>query len=342
MIAAVASKTLADLRLATLVGEAHLQCLSAVCPAVDVREQDWSSGPAEGPPDLLLIEASGLRKRRYGGGPISDEKVERALELVAWGESDGVPTVLWETDLSKRIDTPVTLMGKVDHLFVADPDAAASVTERLDGRRPMQLPLAAQVVPRRPPPADQRQLGVGFLGRWPAEFSGRLRRELEQILDAALAHGLVVFQRERDAEKDALPDRFASSLVPVRSAGDAIKAYQDCRVVIGFDPRNNGRLMVPQVGFDALASGAAVIVPNHPGLRRMFRYSTSVVKDREEAEEGLGRILGDEREWTEASGLARMAILHAHTYSHRLATIASAARFRLVPARAMDAAASAS
>jgi hypothetical protein len=42
-------------------------------------------------------------------------------------------------------------------------------------------------------------------------------------------------------------------------------------------------------------------------------------------------VLGSENEWSEMSAVGRRAIVHAHTYSHRLATIASAAGFRVVP-----------
>lgn len=333
----MAPQALADLRLATLVGDAHLESMRAVCRTVDLQEQDWSSGPEKASPDLLLIESSGLRKGS-GDGPISEEKVERALALVAWGESQGVPAVLWETALRARIDTPASLMRKVDHVLVADPEAAGSVTGKLEGGRPLRLPLAAQVIPGSPPPFDRRGQAVGFLARWPADFSGRRRQELEQILDAAIPHGLTVFQRERDAGRDELPDRFASSVAPVRSAGEAVESFQDSRVVIGFDPRNNGPRMVPQVAFDALASGAAVIGPNHLGLRSILPYSVIRVADREEAEAALDRVLGDEQEWSKHSSLSRKAILHAHTYSNRLATIASVVGLRLIPAAADKAA----
>jgi Glycosyl transferases group 1 len=313
-----------------MAGGAHLERFEGVCRAVDVREQDWSSEPA---PHLLLIESSGLRQRPTGGGPISDEKVERALELVAWSESHQIPTAFWETSLKRRIDTPLSLLGKVDHLFVADPEAAPVLTEQLEGRRPMQLPLAAQVIPDRPPSFEEREHDVAFLGRWPLGASGRLQAELETILDVARASDLIIFQRERDIDTDELPDRFASFVEPVRSAQKAIESFQDSRVVIGFDLRNSGRLWVPQVSFDALASGGAVLVPNHAGIRRLLRYSVVVAKNREEAEAAMERMLGNEDEWSNFSRLGRRAILNAHAYTHRLATIASAVGFRLLPER---------
>jgi hypothetical protein len=323
-------QAVADLRVATVASTAHFECISASCTALDVLDQDWSS--EAGLPHLLLIESSGLRTHSGGGGPLADEKVERAAELIAWAERNGVSTALWETALRRRIKTPILLMRMVEHLFVADPEAGEPLTEQLKGRRPMQLPLAAQRVPDAVPGFGDRSHQIAFLGRWPEGFSGRLRDELEAILDVASDRGLVIFQSERAKTNDALPERFSSFVRPVSSAAEAVEAFADSRMVVGFDPANIGRLVVPQLTLEALAAGSAVIAPNHAGIRRMFRYSALVTKDHEEAKEGIERILGSEEQWNEESDLARKAILHAHTYSHRLATIASAARFRVVPA----------
>ena len=326
-----APRTLAELRVAAVAGRPHLDCIRRVCTAVDVIKQDWSSGGQTEPPHVLLIESSGLRRQLGGGGPLADDKVERAAELIAWAEREGAATALWETALSRRIMTPTTLMRMAGNVFIADPEAGELLTERLDGRRPLQLPLAAQIVPEKAPGFKDRANQISFLGRWPDSFSGRLKAELEAILDVAAEHGLVVLQSERDSGKAGLPERFSPFVKPLASAADAVEAFADSRVVIGFDPGNEGRLFVPQVTFEALAAGSAVIAPHHTGTRRMFRYSALVVTDGSDAKDQIERVLGSEDAWDEVSALSRRAILHAHTYSHRLATIASAARFRLVP-----------
>ena len=110
---------------------------------VDVRREDWGSEA----PHLLLIESSGLRRRPDGTGRVSEEKVERALALLDRSERQGIATALWETSLLRRIETPVSLLQRAQHLFVADPEAA----KELGDRRPLQLPLAAQVVPESRP-----------------------------------------------------------------------------------------------------------------------------------------------------------------------------------------------
>jgi len=216
-------------------------------------------------------------------------------------------------------------------VFVVDAEAAEPLTEKLEARRPMRLPLAAQTVPIEVPGYGDRSNQVAFVGGWPAGFKGRFKEELEAILDVAADHGLVIFRSERDGTPDALPGRFSSFVRPMSSAAEAIEAFADSRMVVGFDPANSGRSAVPQLSLDALAAGSVLVAPNHAGTRSMFRYSSLFAKDREEAKEAIGRVLGSEKEWSEMSEVGRRAILHAHTYSHRLATIASAAGFRVVP-----------
>ena len=54
-----------------------------------------------------------------------------------------------ETSPQALIATPTSLMERVRHLFCADPEAVPHLAARLEGRRPLVVPLAAQVIPER-------------------------------------------------------------------------------------------------------------------------------------------------------------------------------------------------
>jgi glycosyltransferase involved in cell wall biosynthesis len=256
---------------------------------------------------------------------VAEEKVERALAALAWCEPRGIATALWETSLLRRIETPPSLLQRAQHLFAADPEA-----KELEGRRPLRLPLAAQVIPESRPTYGERRREIAFVERWPAWFSGKRRQQLEAIMDAAAEYGLVILRPESAADS-ALPERFSSFVVRLPSDRDAVEALRDARLVIGADPRNHGRLMVPQLVFDAMAAGSVVIAPNYVGVRRLFAEFVVIPKTRDDAAAAIDRFLRNEDDWIEMSSNARIAILNAHTYAHRVATIASAAGFRLLP-----------
>ena len=324
-------QTLSDFRLAVLAAEPHFDCLHRACRAVDVSNEDWNAGPEVDPPHLMLIEAGGLRRYTTGTGPIAEEKVERAFELLAWCESEGVPTAFWETSLQPRIDTPTSLLASVGHVFVADPEAIPPLSEQLGGRRPAQLPLAAQIVSEKVPGFDDRGLQIAFLNRWENCFEGAEREQLEMILEVAGKHGLVIFQREEDRADYRLPGSLSPFAHTVASERHAIEQFRNSRLVIAFDPRNHGRLMIPQIAFDALASGAVVIAPDNLGMRRVVGHIVLRLETRDQARQVIERMLGDGDEWAKQSKRSRMATLHAHTYPNRVATVASAAGYRLLP-----------
>jgi hypothetical protein len=324
-------ETLGQLRLAALMGYPHLACVRRVCPTVDVWGGNWRSALELDPPHLAVVESSGLRKRGADARENDAERIERAEELLAWCQGREIPVALWETSPLSAFTTPASLMEKFGHVFVADPEAVAALAEQLGGRRPMQLPLAAQVVPERPAGFSDRTSQVAFFARRPHRLRGGREKELEMVLDAAIGHDLVILRRKTDRETE-LPDRFTPLLTPVATNRDAIESLQGSRIAVGVDPRNDAALMVPQLVFDALAAGTVVIVPNHQrGVITLFRYTAVSFKTRKQAEAELDRLLNDEEEWKEASGVSRRTILNAHTYPHRIATIASAAGLRLIP-----------
>ena len=67
------------------------------------------------------------------------------------------------------IATPTSLMERVRHLFCADPEAVPHLAARLEGRRPLVLPLAAQVIPERVASFAERAPDLAFL--WPWDMS---------------------------------------------------------------------------------------------------------------------------------------------------------------------------
>jgi hypothetical protein len=279
---------------------------------------------------MLLVESSAARD--WGGEDAdSEEQVKRVVELLDWCEAEGVATAFWETIPWPRITAPPSLLERFQHRFVADPGAVVPLAEQLGGQRPMQLPLAAQVIPQSASGFEQRAHSVAFFAARPDRMVRKWQKGLETVLDAAARHQLAILEREGKREK-SLPERLARFSTPAGSDHEAIELLQGSRIAIGVDPRNEASLMVPQLAFDASAAGAVVLVPRYMrGVIRLFRYTSVSVRTREETEGEIDRLLGDCSEWKKLSTDARNAILNAHTYSHRIATIASAAGHRLVP-----------
>jgi Glycosyl transferase family 2/Glycosyl transferases group 1 len=342
-------RALASLRLAALAGRGHLRCFAPLCETIDAGSSGWRAALESTPPHLLLIESSWLHEDRPedtgpvkqeeparagvrvdGGRSAAPERLERARDLVAWCQDRGIPTALWETAPHAMIATPISLMERVRHLFCADPEAVPQLAAQLEGRRPLELPLAAQVFPRKVTAFGERAPKVAFLWPWETGAGNDRGERIDELLDIAARYGAVIIDPNGDGPEP--PRRMSRLLEKVDGYRGALAAFQRHRIVVAFDPRADGNQMVPQVVFDAAAGGNVVIVPSHLGTRRLMRFLVVVARGRRHAEHEIPRLLMDWEDWTAISRNSRRAVLNAHTYAHRMASVASVAGFSLVPA----------
>ena len=163
-----------------------------------------------------LLSATGRRTGVQG----ADERVERAAELIAWAQQGGISTALWETALVPRIQTPASVAASVEHVFVVDPEAIEPLTEKLEGRRPMRLPLAAQTVPDEVPGFGDRSNDVAFAGGWPAGFRGGSKRSRSRSAMSWPTTGSSSSGRSAAGRPTPFPTASRHSSGWVRSAGE--------------------------------------------------------------------------------------------------------------------------
>ena len=102
-------------------------------------------------------------------------------------------------------------------------------------------------------------------------------------------------------------------------------------VVIAFHPAIEARTFVTRTAFEAVACGAAVIGRPNWGMHHYFGDTTAKAAGAAEAGEQYAVLLSDEAARQERVRTAQAFVARAHTYDHRLATIASSFGRRLVP-----------
>ena len=152
---------------------ADLAGLSGACRVVDAGKDDWRSAlESERPPPIadrvVAASCASWPTASPGHGRGARPSV-RARRMVRKPQSpDGAIGDL----AAAQIVTPISLMEKIRHLFVADAAAEAHLAGELEGRRPMQLPLAAQVIPESVPVFGERRSQVAFVGTWAVSGAG--------------------------------------------------------------------------------------------------------------------------------------------------------------------------
>ena len=188
---------------------------------------------------------------------------------------------------------PISLMERARHLFCADPDAVPHLAGQLEGRRPLVLPLAAQSIPERVAGFGERAPDVAFL--WPWDMTGEhLHHErMRETFDVAARYGVVILNPTPGSPPPGLPRRMRPFVAPVPGYRGALAEFQRHRIVVAFDSRAAGGLMVPQVVFDAAAGGNVMLVPHQLGVTRLWRFLATSTRTWGEAELQIPRLLMD-------------------------------------------------
>ena len=299
-------RSLEELRI-WLVAEARLaSSLAHICDVELLHPDGWEAATESGPsPNFLLVEA----------GPDTAAAWRDELDgLLERCTRAPVPSLLWLAgpagpqwlDRCKRFDRTFSMdRGQLPRL------------EAAGARRPALLwPAAA---PGEPPAREERERPHAVLwqgGRrsdWPVAW----RKRLDAVRRGASAHGLHTC---RDGERMAL---------------------RDARVVVAADPRVGSATFAPAVAFDAPLRGAAVVTPHDFASAHDFSVGAArgpgrvdllpSVGDEDSAAEKIGLLLSDEELRRETVTHLRRIVAHNHTHRHRLATLASAAGYRLAP-----------
>ena len=94
---------------------------------------------------------------------------------------------------------------------------------------------------------------------------------VSEIFDVAERYGAVILKTTRGAPS-GLSRRRRRFVTRVPGYRGALEELQRHRVVVPFDPRTAGSLMVPQIVFDAAAGGNVMLAPYQLGISRLWRY----------------------------------------------------------------------
>jgi hypothetical protein len=336
---------LEELRVAAILDEASEACLAPECRLdTGFGPGEWRERLEAQPPHLLLVESAWAGNGGSWAGalaphPDSPQVGLPALrELLAWCRERGIPSAFWATRDPLGFDRFAAAAALCDHVFSVDSD-------RIDAYRELPgvaagtvsaLPFAAQ--PRLHNPvaaAGERQRQPAFAGAYESGRPDERRRELEDLLDAARPHGLVIYERRPSAvgAEESFPERFLPHVAGRLSYAETVDTYKRHRLFLSAGASATSPSAISQQVFELLACGTPVLSTPSAGIEQILGELVPQAGSREEAGEQIERLLGDEGAWRELSERGRRHVLAAHTYRDRLAELVATLGFD-VPAGA--------
>lgn len=302
--------TVAELRVAAMVGSRIREALAGVC--------SLRSGLGPDAPHLLLIEAT------LDGPPAG--AVRALLDEAA---ALGVPSAVWVTDVRGVAPELEQLLRHADAVFATDPNAGS----RLGGPSAgwvIGLPDAAAhgALAAEPGPRTGR-LGLVVDGGRP--WSEQTTPALEAIVRAAGDRPPDVLVCGGGVPGD-LPAHLARRAAPAAGEAARIAFIGSCGALITAAPPGASPLYTPPGAFDAAALGTPVVMP----ASRATAITLPRIGIEIPAQGDPGPLIDAALEAGELVPgrrlAARRAVRHEHTYGHRLATIASAVGLAVLPA----------
>lgn len=328
-------ESLRELRI-WLVGSRRLaSSLATICNVTAPQEENWQAALKDGDlPAFLLVEAGGLTTGTGEGRASMSE-----LELLLDGcERAAVPRFVWIRD-APISSLDMELIARFDRVFTADRDQLPAL-EAAGIAAPSLLWTATTLTSDGVMSTDAaaRPEPVVWLGGWREEWPPAWRERLTSVLRGAAQRGLRIYRTDGTI---AVPGDLMECVVDLGAAADRIALLRRARVVIGADPLVGRPGFTPEVVFDAIACGAAVVTPHDflsmhdfgiGGTRNVpWRNLIPIVHDGDVTVEEIDRLLQDDQLRREIVEHARRIVVNNHTYAHRLATLASAANLRSIP-----------
>jgi spore maturation protein CgeB len=344
--AAVQPRT--DVLMAAIVDEFTAAAFSPECEMIHLTAHGWRSQMERRHPDLLFVESAWNGVDGSWSLEIADARLSasRRLEtVVAWCRDAGVPTVFWNKEDPAHFHRFISAAGLFDHVFTTDVNCVPAYRALLSHERVGVLPFAAQPALHHPPPDEAERTGaVAFAGSWNERDHPDRSRELAPLLDAAMPHGLDIYDRNHGtdvADLYGFPVPYRERVRGRLSYDEMVAAYRRYKVFLNVDSVRNSPTMLSRRVFELLASGTCVLSAESLGCRATFGDVVEIARDAIDARERLDRLLSDERYRRDLASRGREVVLEHHTYKRRFETVLAAAQARATRAPERDAPAAA-
>lgn len=254
------------LRAAVIMDEFSSECFHPECHLIPITPENWSTVVERERPEVLLVESAW-----HGNQGAWQSHLIRAehtpdsplLGLVEWCRRQSVPTVFWNKEDPSNFEHFIFAAKQFDYVFTTDEDCVANYRDATGHDRVWALPFAVQPAIHNPIGSREPRIGnLCFSGSYYARRHPERRRDLEMLLDAAMARGLVIFDRMHDhTESDdyRFPQKYQSAIRGRLPYPEMVDAYRRFRVFLNVNTVKESATMFARRLLEIIACGTPVI-----------------------------------------------------------------------------------
>jgi len=324
-------RPVSTLRVAGIADEITSSCLAPDCEWRPVPSE-WEELMTDWQPDLLFVEsawAGNDGQWQYQIGSY-EHPLYRGLPqlrlLLDWCEQHDIPTVFWNKEDPVHFDRFREAAPLFQHVFTSDVNRVQAYTD-LAGRTKTVDPLPFAAQPQIHNPVRRpggRSSSPCFAGTYYNDRHPSRRKSLEDLLDAAIPHGLVIYDRMHGSSGDnyAFPERFRPHIVGRLPYDRLIDVYKGHDVFLNVNSVIDSPTMFSRRVFELLACDTAVLSTDSVGVRAIFGDTVPIAESLPQASTALDRLAEDPAWRSDLVRRGRRLVLREHTYRRRLETVA--------------------
>jgi glycosyltransferase involved in cell wall biosynthesis len=287
--------------------------------------QTWRAQLDRFLPELVLVESAWLGAKGSWEGRIAglDGPSPDLVDIVRWCQQRGVPAVFWNKEDPPNYLRFISSARLFDHVFTVDADSIDRYRRDLGHNRVHVLPFAAQPLIHHPfcGPGVRDERPVAFAGVYYRQKYADRRRQMEVILDPARAFGLDIYTRVASQGPNRWPRKYRDHIVGTLPYAEMVETYKRYKVFLNVSSVVDSTTMCPRRVFELLATGTPVLTAPTRGIEELFGEALAWSDSKERTRSELRRLLADDDERARRRAAGVRAVLAAHTYGHRVATV---------------------
>ncbi|WP_296250141.1 glycosyltransferase [uncultured Stenotrophomonas sp.] len=315
---------------ATVLDEFSRACFAPHMDLVEVRPDNWSGLCEKLAPRFLFVESAwrgNMGTWRYRIAADENPPGREFGQMIDGFRSKGIPTVFWNKEDPVHFDAFVDAACSCDFIFTTAAESVQNYRQKSTARVEV-MQFAAEDSLHNPMGSSRRNGRVCFAGSFYAEDFERRREAQVELLDAASAFQLDIYDRNFGGSasdtKFRFPEKFAGRIRGKLGFDELCGKYREYQVFLNVNSVDDSKTMFSRRVFELLACGTPVVSTYSEGIEETFGNDIVwQVRNGKEATEALRILLSDPIEWRRRSLAGIRAVHSSHTYRHRFAKMVS-------------------
>lgn len=296
----VRQRSLQSLRVGIIADTFTSKTLDRSLNLVELSRLDWETQISG--LDAIFVESAWEGKDRQWFHGIAYHGTEEAADLrniIDRAKSLNIPTIFWNKEDPVHFNSFRIPAAFFDHVFTTDANMIPSYF-RSDGSvnsTVSSLPFFAEPAIHNPLPSDMvYEHSVSFAGTYYGDRYKKRSGELMRILNAAVPHGLTIYDRQHLIPDSAyqFPESMHPHLVAGVSYEDVLKVYKAHPVNINVNSVADSPTMFSRRVVEIAASGALVASGLGRGIRESIGDSIVETENRDRWAAILASWMNDE------------------------------------------------